>query len=187
MIVAREKRRQNIVEYILYMWQVEDLIRANELDMSRIDQNIIPSYHLSDEALILEVRDWWENLAEMMRLEGKSAGGHLQITSQLTNDLYNFHLEMLTKESEIAYQNAFRMAWSDLEAFAQRQPEQIKLNHIELAITAVYSVFLLKLKGASVSDDTQKAIQRISRFLSILSVRYLAGERGEKPASEIDS
>ncbi len=186
MIVAKAKRRQNIVEYILYMWQIEDLIRANGLDMSRIDTNIISGYRLDDQETLLEVREWWENLTEMMRLEGKATTGHLQITTQLTNDLYNFHLQLLTQTSEIAYQNAFRLAWPDLNAFADRQPGGVKLNHIELAISAVYSVFLLKLKGVVVSDDTLKAIQRLSRFLSILSVRYLSHESGEKPNDSLE-
>ena len=33
MIIARQKRKENIAEYLLYMWQVEDLIRANKFDM----------------------------------------------------------------------------------------------------------------------------------------------------------
>ena len=33
MIIAKQKRKENISEYLLYMWQVEDLIRANHLDM----------------------------------------------------------------------------------------------------------------------------------------------------------
>ena len=36
MIVARQKRKENIAEYLLYMWQVEDLIRANRFDMDAI-------------------------------------------------------------------------------------------------------------------------------------------------------
>ena len=29
MITASAKKRENIAEYLLYMWQIEDLIRAN--------------------------------------------------------------------------------------------------------------------------------------------------------------
>ena len=36
MIIARRKRKENIAEYLLYMWQVEDLIRANNFDMDSI-------------------------------------------------------------------------------------------------------------------------------------------------------
>ena len=28
MIIARQKKQENIAEYLLYMWQIEDIIRA---------------------------------------------------------------------------------------------------------------------------------------------------------------
>ena len=41
MLVASQKRKENIAEYLLYMWQVEDIVRAFNLDIERIRQNII--------------------------------------------------------------------------------------------------------------------------------------------------
>ena len=41
MIVAKQKRKENIAEYLLYMWQVEDLIRANQFDIDSIRRNVI--------------------------------------------------------------------------------------------------------------------------------------------------
>lgn len=42
MIIARQKRKENIAEYLLYMWQVEDLIRANKFDMDSINRSDRP-------------------------------------------------------------------------------------------------------------------------------------------------
>lgn len=36
MIIASRKRKENIAEYILYMWQIEDIIRANSCDIEQI-------------------------------------------------------------------------------------------------------------------------------------------------------
>ena len=44
MLIAQEKRKTNIAEYILYMWQVEDLIRAHQFNMDLIEQNLISQY-----------------------------------------------------------------------------------------------------------------------------------------------
>ncbi len=46
MIIASQKRKENVAEYILYMWQIEDLIRANDLDISKIETNIIDKSNL---------------------------------------------------------------------------------------------------------------------------------------------
>ena len=44
MMVAQQKRKENMVEYLLYMWQVEDLIRANGLDIDKIRETLIKQY-----------------------------------------------------------------------------------------------------------------------------------------------
>lgn len=41
MKIAQQLKEKNIAEYLIYMWQVEDLLRANGCDIDRIRQNII--------------------------------------------------------------------------------------------------------------------------------------------------
>ena len=41
MKIAQQLKEKNIAEYLIYMWQVEDLIRANGCDLDRVEQNII--------------------------------------------------------------------------------------------------------------------------------------------------
>ena len=36
MYISQQLKQQNIAEYLLYMWQVEDSIRANQFDMAKI-------------------------------------------------------------------------------------------------------------------------------------------------------
>lgn len=177
MLVAQQKRKENIVEYILYMWNVEDLIRANGLDMKKIDDAVISKYNISDPAQRQQVYDWWDNLCEMMRREDKESSGHLQILTMLANDIYNFHLYLLTQPDEIPYQNAFKTAWPDLSLFMTKIPGGDQMQHVLLALTAIYDFYLLKLQGKTVLADTTNAIVRISRFMAILSQKYLKAER----------
>ena len=53
MIIARQKRKENIAEYLLYMWQVEDLIRANKFDMDSINRTVIAHYDQPEEAQLI--------------------------------------------------------------------------------------------------------------------------------------
>ena len=48
MIIASQKKKENIAEYLLYMWQIEDIIRAYGLDIEQIQKHIINSYDLLD-------------------------------------------------------------------------------------------------------------------------------------------
>ena len=36
MLIAQQKLKENIAEYILYMYQIEDVIRAYNFDLERI-------------------------------------------------------------------------------------------------------------------------------------------------------
>ena len=51
MITASQKRKENIAEYLLYMWQIEDLIRANGLDIDKIRANVLERYNLDSIAV----------------------------------------------------------------------------------------------------------------------------------------
>ena len=55
MFTASQKKKENIAEYLLYMWQIEDLIRANGLDMDRIKSNILDKYTGLSEQQLREV------------------------------------------------------------------------------------------------------------------------------------
>ena len=49
MYIASEKRKTNIAEYLIYMWQIEDMIRANALDIEKIKKNVIARYNLNPD------------------------------------------------------------------------------------------------------------------------------------------
>ena len=44
MFIAKKLKKENICEYLLYMWQVEDLIRAFGLNIDLLNERIISSY-----------------------------------------------------------------------------------------------------------------------------------------------
>ena len=48
MIIASQKHKENIAEYLLSMWQIEDIIRANGLDIDKIKANVIDRFDLTD-------------------------------------------------------------------------------------------------------------------------------------------
>ncbi len=185
MFIAQKKRKESIIEYVLYMWNVEDLIRANGLDIKRIEENVISKYGITDPASRQQLYDWWDNLCEMMRKEHKEEGGHLQILDMLANDMYNFHLYLLTQPDEIPYQNAFQTAWPDLSLLMTKIKDGDKMQHVLLGLTAIYDYYLLKLQGKTVLADTTNAIVRISHFLSILSQKYLKAEKELHPEREV--
>ncbi|WP_255297417.1 DUF4924 family protein [Anaerophaga thermohalophila] len=70
MIVSKHKKQNDIAGYVLYMWQIEDLIRANDLDMAKIEKTVISQYEQPGDVK-QELRDWYGNLVAMMKNEKK--------------------------------------------------------------------------------------------------------------------
>ena len=68
MLIAQEKRKTNIAEYVLYMWQVEDVIRAYKFNIDLIDKNRVSQYNKPD-SIKKEIRNWYANLILMMHEE----------------------------------------------------------------------------------------------------------------------
>lgn len=94
MIIASQKRKENIAEYLLYMWQIEDIIRAYKLDIDTIDEQIVSKYDVPDDKK-KEIREWYESLVDMMRREGVVESGHLQLNKNVIIDLTDLHLALL--------------------------------------------------------------------------------------------
>ena len=94
MYIASQKRKENIAEYLLYMWQIEDIIRANDLDIDKIKANIIDKYDL-DDARRREMTEWYESLIDMMRRENVEKCGHIQLNRNVIIQLVDLHNALL--------------------------------------------------------------------------------------------
>ena len=68
MFIAKEIRKTSIAEYILYMWQLEDLIRAYDCSLSRISDEYISKFNYTDEQKAAE-NEWFGNRIRMMNEE----------------------------------------------------------------------------------------------------------------------
>src|SRR5690554_5890455 len=96
------KKQDNIAEYLLFMWQVEDLLRAYHFDIDKIEEALIlPVYQTTEERV--QARDWYEGLIMMMQSEGVQEKGHLQINKNIIIDLTDIHLRLLKNPKESEY------------------------------------------------------------------------------------
>ena len=93
MFISKQLKQQNIAEYLIYMWQVEDLIRAYGCDLERIREELVPRFPAEQQG---ELAQWYEDLIEMMRREEVMQQGHLQITLISTDQiLYLPHINQV--------------------------------------------------------------------------------------------
>ncbi len=167
MIIASAKRRENIAEYLIYMWHIEDLIRANDLDIDKIKSNVISRFNV-DNAQKREMEEWYESLIDMMRREGVAKSGHLQINNNVLNQLVQLH-QVLLKDPKFPEYTAefYRTLPFIVELRSKAGGNQV--GEIETCFTALYGLLLMRLQHKELTENTQKAITQISKFIALLS------------------
>lgn len=171
MFTASEKKKENIAEYLLYMWQIEDLIRANNLDIDKIQANIIDQYKDLNDSQRKELREWYESLIDMMRREGVAEKGHLQLNKNVILQLEDLHRRLLADTKFASYSSQFYHTLPIIVELRSKAGDN-KAGEIETLFNALYGVLLLRLQGKEISEETTQAIAQISKFLAILSMYY---------------
>ena len=170
MFISQELRKKNIAEYLLYMWQVEDLIRAYQCSLSRIQNEYISKFDYSEDKKV-DLIDWYGDLIRMINQEGKREKGHLSINSILVEDLKDLHNQLL-QSSKFPFYNAeyYKVLPFIVEL---RNKGDKDVNEIETCLNALYGVMMLKLQGKPLSVNTENAIKEITIFIGMLSDYYL--------------
>ena len=174
MIVAQKLRKQNISAYIIYMFQVEDIIRAYGLDVERICNEYLPRFQYTKEQ-IEEQRDWYAGLIRMMQEEGVKESGHVQVVKNTLLLMGDRHQELLADPKQPFYSAAYYKALPYIVELRSKGSGKEK-NEIENCVDALYGATVLKMQGRELTDQTKQALQPISHLLELLSKLYKSEE-----------
>ena len=177
MYIAQDLKKKNICEYLLYMWQIEDLLRAFSLDISKIEEHIIKPYNLPEDQS-KALHDWYESLIDMMRMENVQEQGHLQINKNVANELTEVHNELLRTGKNSGYSAKFYFV---LPAILQlrKQQNDTTISDIEVCFSFLYGIMLLKMKKQEITAETQKSQTEITKFLILLAQNYQLYKSGD--------
>ena len=177
MIIAKRKRKENIAEYLLYMWQVEDLIRANRFDMDSIRRTVIAHY-AQPASVKEEIAQWYQELIDMMRSGGVMEKGHIQLNKNVIIALTDLHLRLLRSTKEMVYGATYYKTLPFIVQLRAKSGGE-ELPEIETCFNALYGYLLLKMQHKEVSAETTEAIKQITAFLALLSEKYRADMNNE--------
>jgi hypothetical protein len=176
MIIARQKRKENIVDYLIYMWQVEDMIRACRFSMDEIESRIISQYD-QPEDVKREIRQWYQELIDMMRIEGVMGQGHIRINKNLITEWTDLHLRLLKSPQETVYSALY---YKTLPAIVHLRTKSggEEMGEIETCLTAIYGYLMLKIQGKEISAETMEGIRQINALLTFSAARFQEEEGG---------
>lgn len=177
MLIAKDKRKKNIAEYILYMWQLEDTLRALKFDMNTVEDRLVSQFKQS-EKVKSDIRDWYANLILSMHEEGLKKKGHLKMVTGITDELFELHKRLLHEVKDEHYTNTYSFARPNIVSFREKL-QLPEANDIEVCFNGLYGLLLLRLKKKEVTEQTTGAMQTFSNLLSVLSNYYRNIESGK--------
>lgn len=182
MFIAKKLKKENICEYLLYMWQVEDLIRAFNLDIDTVNERIIAPYPVSDEER-KSMYEWYESLIEMMRLENVQTNEHLQLNKNIIIELNELHSLIIRSGKDAGYNAKF---YHVLPFLAQLRAQQgnTQISDVELCFNFQYGIMMLRMKKTEISPETLQAQVEISKFMVLLARNYQLYKSGELDLEE---
>ena len=142
-------KRDNIAEYILYLWQMEDYLRA-------FPQNADATQELHD-------------LNEMMHREGIMDGGHLALANNALVELIDLHATLLNEDA--MYRAAIIRLQPSLNLL-KAKTDRPTMSDIEACFVLLYQIMLLRLQKKEISPVTASVQQQATQVLTFLSRTY---------------
>lgn len=171
MFISQQLRKKSIAEYVLYMWQVEDLIRAYGCSLSRIKNEYVSQFSDYTDEQRSELVDWYGDLIRMINQEGKREKGHLQINQIVVQDVSDLHAQLL-QNSKFPFYNA--EYYKVLPFIVELRNKGSKdVGEIETCLNALYGTMMLRLQKKPISPETANAVKEITTFIGMLSDYYI--------------
>ena len=142
-------KKDNIAEYILYLWQMEDFLRA-------FPQQAEATTELHE-------------LNEMMHREGIIESGHLQLASNALNELEELHAQLLDEDA--MYRAAIMRLQPSLNLL-KAKTDRPTMSDIEACLLLLYQIMMLRLQKKEITPETAQVQQQATQLLQFLSKTY---------------
>lgn len=175
MFISKQLKESSIAEYLLYMWQVEDIIRSQQGDIERLKRNYLSKFELNGEQQE-ELERWYADLIQMMRDEDVWEKGHLQINKNIIVLLTDLHMQLLASPKFPFYSAAYYKALPYIVELRSKGHKDVP--ELETCFEALYGVMMLKMQKKPVGEATLKAVSDISKLLAMLSGYYRQEKQG---------
>lgn len=176
MLLAKVKEDQNIVEYILYMWQMEDLIRGSNMNLEKILNSVFPGSGENDQRE--EYAIWFTGLIDEMKREGIEKSGHVKSVRTYMKSIDSLHHTLLTVYQEQEYIELYNDTSSHIESLRARISSK-DIPATEVSLIGLYGFLILKLSGKEISQETIESMKQIGKLMAYLADSFNKLKRGE--------
>jgi len=167
MLVADKKKKESITDYLLFIYQTEDLIRQSQFDIKKIDHYVTSHYSLSAEERE-EAKKWYQDIMSTMRQQQLIERGHLEQTHEYIKSLASLSMELLKVDKE------YRLLYDSAKVYIQRHLEGSNGSltaPISTCLQALYDAYVARQKGEAPTMSIENILS-CQEVMSYLSYKY---------------
>lgn len=170
MIIAEQKKKENIIEYIIYLRQIQDLLRSLNFDFVKIKNELVDKYN-TDSNTKIRIENWYRNIAKELTDKNFVVVGDIDEIKNTIALLEDLHQKLLKDPKEHKHKELYKWAEPNITNFRALSRSQNK-SDVEICVDAVCSLFLLRLKKEPISEETMQAMQTFINLLTYLARKY---------------
>ena len=174
---TESKKTENVAEYSLYLFQIEDLVRSLNLDMDLIKSQVLAPA-IRDEFQLNEQISWYQNMVREMQMKGLEKEGHIDEVQEILVELTYLHNSLLTIMNDAKYKSLCENAHEALEEFKQKS-NMVQRQDVELLMHAMFMKLQLKMRQKEISAETEAAFDLMRIQLAYLAREYQRMKSGD--------
>lgn len=168
MTIVEKKKQNNIAEYIIHMYQTEDLIRVFDCDIDKIRQYVI-SHIPEEDSSKEEISGWYSNILSQMKDQQILKEGHLSEVQGIVAELEAIKENLLDTDNEFI--TKYKSAQADIDEMRSLSKGAVK-GDVQICLNGIYGLLLAKINGREVPKEFQAALEKFGDVLSYLSYKY---------------
>lgn len=168
---------ENVAEYLLYMYQLEAMVRSLDFNIDLIDQQLLaPAFE--DPNQRQEQLQWYAQMTAEMQQRQLLKEGHLEQVDEILVELIYLHNTLLTILNDDKYKGLCEHANEALRAFKVKS-NMSNRHDVEVLLHAMFMKLQLKMKKQEISPETEAALDLFRIQLAYLSQQYKRMRAGE--------
>ena len=177
MLVSQQKQQENIAEYVLYLFQIEDIVRSLNFDIDHIMRKVVQP-NLPDSSFEGQYRKWYTYISQEMKLKILTKKGKIDRVMEVMKELVFLHNTLLSVKDESQYKQLCTNSTSYISEF--REKASMKNQHdVEILIHAMHMKLQFRLRKKEITQETEEALDAMRIQLAFLVREYHKMKSGD--------
>lgn len=159
------------MDYLLYVWQMEDLVRALQFDAGAI-RGVVGTSSESDVM-------WLMQLAQDLQIQNLMSSGHVDHAQETLTEMALLHDLLLGPMEDRQYIQLYESAQPHLDDMLKKSGDQALMEHpVALMMVGLYGWLVLRMKKETLSVETEASMVALREMANGLARGHIRVYQG---------